>query len=161
MPRIERSFHVTIISQAAIGDLDDKQHLIGTRRRSPVKVVSRFQDGEIRLWLAQVVEVNGILHRDDPEVVDEAHQHVIECIHSTGMVATDGRHGDELSFDEFNAVVLGQNAVAPTSPIYMVVYSATVIGRRVTCLLDCVSGGDLVVLRDAIVQSHRLRRGIQ
>lgn len=106
--RVERGLGVDVEGERGPGHFYYELNIVRTRVLVGIKIVTGVQEGNIRLRLVLLIESNGTLDTYDG-ILHLSGQQLIEAIYAGCVAASRRRHGDDLAFDELDAVVLANN----------------------------------------------------
>ena len=110
MACVEGNLGVAIVCKGAVGDFDEEQHVGRPGMGLGIEIVPVAQEDEIRLRLGEIVQAQGILRSDDRPPRDGRREEIGEAIHLAGVAGADGSHVDQHAFDQFDAIILMQDA---------------------------------------------------
>ena len=64
-----------------------------------IKIISRFQQGNIRQWLREIIDLHRILHPNDDTITSQPFKKLGQPPYTSRMTATNRIHFDNLAFD--------------------------------------------------------------
>ena len=104
--RVERKFDIAVVFECGVGNLDDQQDVSGCR--VSVRMVGPFDEGDVRLRFAQLVEDDGVLHPHHMVGGRTAAEALGETVDNNCMPAAYPCHIHQFSIDQLDSVGLIQ-----------------------------------------------------
>ncbi len=107
---VQRKLDVAVGSSRSVRDLDHQENISGSRMRRPIAVGPRPEQRHIGLGFPPCPQDQRILHPHDSRVSYPPRQQRGQSVDATRVFRTDRRHLDDLPVEQFDSVVLVQNA---------------------------------------------------
>src|ERR1043166_4144182 len=99
-----------IITERSVGDLNQQKHIRRTRMTSAIKIVSTFEQHQIRFRFRVFLQMDRVLDRDQPAPPCMLIEMMIQAFGDAAMGGTDGGYINDFSIEQFNPRLRAEDA---------------------------------------------------
>ena len=94
---------------AAVGNLNEQEHIAGSGVVVPVEVIAPLQEHYVRLGFAEFVESYRVLNGDHSATLQDRWERIGEEFDAAGVPVPDWGHNDEISVQQLDSVIFRED----------------------------------------------------